>query len=223
MCTANSGTPMVNDGQRGLIVGVAGGSGSGKSTVAHEIVRSLKPASATVIDMDAYYRDFAHLPAERLKNVNWDHPDALDLDLLASDLDRLANGQPIAKPCYDYTTHRRRPSTEPIAPHPVIVAEGILLFVDPRVRAACDIKVFVDADADLRLIRRIRRDREERGREYEDILDQYLTTVRPMHLEFVEPSKRHADVIIPLGGHNAVAIEMLVASIQRRLPSGVSA
>ena len=213
---------VVNDGRPGLIVGVAGGSGSGKSTVAHEIVRSLGSGSAIVIDMDAYYRDFAHLSAEHLKEVNWDHPDSLDLDLLATHLLQLARGEAIAKPSYDYTAHRRRAAPEHVAPRPVIVAEGILLFVDRRVRDACDIKVFVDADADLRLIRRIRRDREERGREYEDILTQYLTTVRPMHLEFVEPSKRHADVIVPLGGHNAIAIEMLVASIQRRLPSRVS-
>ena len=209
----------VSHGGRGLIVGVAGGSGSGKSTVAHGIVRALGPELATVIDMDGYYRDFFQLSAERLKEVNWDHPDALDLDLLATDLERLGRGESIAKPCYDFTAHRRRVNRERVEPHAVIIVEGILLFVDERVRAACDMKVYVDADADLRLIRRIRRDQEERGRTYEEILDQYLTTVRPMHLEFVEPSKRHADVIVPQGGHNALAIEMLVASIERRMPT----
>jgi uridine kinase len=209
----------VSHGGRGLIVGVAGGSGSGKSTVAHGIVRALGPEHATVIDMDGYYRDFFELSADRLKEVNWDHPDALDLDLLAADLERLGRGESIAKPCYDFTAHRRRVNRERVEPHAVIIVEGILLFVDERVRAACDMKVYVDADADLRLIRRIRRDQEERGRTYEEILDQYLTTVRPMHLEFVEPSKRHADVIVPQGGHNALAIEMLVASIERRMPT----
>jgi uridine kinase len=209
----------VSHGGRGLIVGVAGGSGSGKSTVAHGIVRALGPELATVIDMDGYYRDFFQLSAERLKEVNWDHPDSLDLELLATDLERLGRGESIAKPCYDFTAHRRRVNRERVEPHAVIIVEGILLFVDERVRAACDLKVYVDADADLRLIRRIRRDQEERGRTYEEILDQYLTTVRPMHLEFVEPSKRHADVIVPQGGHNALAIEMLVASIERRMPT----
>lgn len=213
----------MNSGRPGLIIGVAGGSGSGKSTVAHEIVQALGPESAAIIDMDAYYRDFAHLSPGELQDVNWDHPDSLDLEQLAADLEALARGEAIEKPCYDYASHRRRPEAERVSPRPVIVAEGILMFVDPRVRATCDIKIFVDADADLRLIRRIQRDREERGRRFEDILEQYLTTVRPMHLEFVEPSKRHADVILPQGGHNAIAIEMLVASIQQRMPARVSA
>jgi uridine kinase len=134
-------------------------------------------------------------------------------------LERLGRGESITKPCYDFTAHRRRVNRERVEPHAVIIVEGILLFVDERVRAACDMKVYVDADADLRLIRRIRRDQEERGRTYEETLDQYLTTVRPMHLEFVEPSKRHADVIVPQGGHNALAVEMLVASIERRMPT----
>jgi uridine kinase len=208
---------------RSLIVGVAGGSGSGKTTVARAIVEAIGGESALVLDMDGYYRDMAHLSPEELKEVNWDHPDSLDLDRLATDLESLAQGRSIEKPCYDYTRHRRRPMAERLEPRPVIVVEGILLFVDPRVRAACGLKVFVDTDADLRLVRRIQRDHDERGRTYEEILDQYLTTVRPMHLEFVEPSKRYADVILPQGGHNAVAIEMLVASILRQLDSTVRA
>jgi uridine kinase len=202
-----------------MIIGVAGGSGSGKSTVAHAIVRNLGPGCATVIDMDAYYRDHVHHSAQELKAVNWDHPDSLELDLLAEQLERLAAGQPVRKPRYDFAAHRRHAETELVEPHRVIVVEGILLFVDPRVRAACDMKVYVDADADLRLVRRLQRDMRERGRPLEEVLHQYLTTVRPMHLEFVEPSKRHADIIVPQGGHNEIAIQMLVASVERHLMS----
>ncbi|HSJ63622.1 MAG TPA: uridine kinase [Gemmatimonadaceae bacterium] len=207
----------MTDPRRALIVGVAGGSGSGKSTVAHAVARSLGPGTACVIDMDAYYRDFASLSPDELRAVNWDHPDALDLDRLASDLEQLAAGSPVDKPRYDFTLHRRRPEAERVEPHPVVIIEGILLFVDARVRAACEMKIYVDAEADLRLIRRLRRDMRDRARRLDEILEQYLTTVRPMHEEFVEPSKRWADLIVPRGGHNDVAIEMLVANIQRRL------
>jgi uridine kinase len=214
---------IVTRAARPLIVGVSGGSGSGKSTAAHALARALGPGCATVIDMDGYYRDHHHLTAHELRTVNWDHPDALDLELLAADLERLATGRSIRKPCYDFTIHRRCLEHEPVEPHPVIIVEGILLFVDPRVRAACALKVFVDADSDLRLIRRIERDMRERGRPLAEILDQYLTTVRPMHREFVEPSKRHADVIVPQGGHNETAMKMLVSDIERRLESRVTA
>lgn len=210
---------MKEAGRRTLIVGIAGGSGSGKSTVARGLARAIGEANVALIDMDAYYRDLSHLSAEARREVNWDHPESLDLDLLASDLERLAGGEAVDKPCYDFVAHRRREHAERVEPCSVIVAEGILLFVDQRVRDACDIKVFVDADADLRLIRRIRRDMQERGRPFEEILQQYLTTVRPMHLEFVEPSKRYADVIVPQGGHNAIAIDMLVSNIRDRLAS----
>lgn len=169
--------------------------------------------------MDAYYRDFEHLSAEELRAVNWDHPDSLDLDLLAADLEHLATGERVRKPRYDFTRHRRHAESELVEPRPVVIVEGILLFVEARVRAVCDMKVFVDADADLRLIRRLRRDMRERDRPLEEILEQYLTTVRPMHQEFVEPSKRWADIIVPRGGHNDTAIQMLVANIQRRLPA----
>lgn len=219
-----SGLPPVRDAsRRTLIVGVAGGSGSGKSTVARGIARAIGEANVAVIDMDAYYRDLSHLSAEERRAVNWDHPESLDLDLLAGDLERLACGEAVDKPCYDFVAHRRKEQAERVEPCSVIVAEGILLFVDQRVREACDIKVFVDADADLRLIRRIRRDMQERGRPFEEILEQYLTTVRPMHLEFVEPSKRYADVIVPQGGHNAIAIDMLVSNIRDRLESATFA
>jgi uridine kinase len=202
---------------RPLIVGIAGGSGSGKSTVAGRVTDALRGASVAFIDMDAYYRDFSSLPMEERRRVNWDHPAAFDWDLHCAQLARLAAGQPIEKPVYDFVTHTRAARTEPVPAADVIVIDGILLLADARVRERCDVKVFVDADADVRLIRRIRRDLTVRGRSLEDILEQYLTFVQPMHLEFVEPSKRYADVIIPRGGHNDVAVDMLVANIQRRL------
>jgi uridine kinase len=200
-----------------LIIGIAGGTGSGKSTVARRVAESLTEASVAFIDMDAYYKNFAHLPMAERRRVNWDHPDAFDLDLLVAHLDRLCGGEAIEKPVYDFVQHARAAHTVAIAPADVVVIDGILLFVDARVRALCDVKVYVDADADERLIRRLRRDIAHRGRPIDEILEQYLSTVRPMHLQFVEPSKRYADIIVPRGGHNAVAIEMIVAKIQRRL------
>ena len=199
-----------------LIIGVAGGTGSGKSTVARNVAGALGDASVAFIDMDAYYVDYAHLPFEQRKAVNWDHPDAFDWDLLVRQLTDLSQGRAIEKPVYDFHNHVRSPSVVQIPPADVIVIDGILLFVDARVRDLCDVKVFVDADADIRLIRRIRRDMTKRGRPLPEILDQYLSTVQPMHLEFVEPSKRYADVIVPRGGHSPVAIEMIVAKIARR-------
>ena len=200
-----------------LIVGIAGGSGSGKSTVARRIAGSLAAAQVAFIDMDAYYRNFSHLPMEERRRVNWDHPDALDVDLLVTQLAQLRGGTAVEKPIYDFVSHARTERTERIEPGLVVVIDGILLFADERVRALCDVKVFVDADADIRLIRRIRRDMSERGRPLDEILSQYLSTVQPMHLQFVEPSKRYADVIVPRGGHNEVAIEMLVAKIRGRV------
>jgi uridine kinase len=206
--------------RRALTIGIAGGSGSGKSTVARNVAGSLGAASVAFIDMDAYYNNYTHLPAEERRRMNWDHPDAFDWELLVSQLGRLAAGEPIAKPIYDFVTHARREETVVVEPAEVVVVEGILLFADERVRALCDVKVFVDAESDIRLIRRIRRDMAKRGRPLDEILDQYVTTVQPMHLQFVEPSKRYADVIVPRGGHNQIAIEMIVAKIQRRLAGG---
>lgn len=200
-----------------FIIGIAGGSGSGKSTVARNVAQALETESVAFIDMDAYYLNFAHLPLAERAKINWDHPDAFDWELLVGQLGRLAAGEPIEKPVYDFVTHTRSEQTVVIPPARVVVIDGILLFTDARVRELCDVKVFVDADADIRLIRRLRRDIKKRGRALDDVLDQYLTTVQPMHLQFVEPSKRYADVIVPRGGHNAVAIEMIVAKIQRRL------
>jgi len=202
---------------RPLVIGVAGGSGSGKSTVARNVAAALDDASVAFIDMDAYYIDHSHLALDDRRTVNWDHPNAFDWDLLATQLGELASGKAIDKPVYDFQQHVRSPITARIPSADVIVIDGILLFADPRVRDLCDVKVFVDADADVRLIRRIRRDMNKRGRPLAEILDQYLSTVQPMHMEFVEPSKRYADIIVPRGGHNAVAIEMIVAKIVRRL------
>jgi uridine kinase len=202
-----------------LIIGIAGGSGSGKSTVARRVAESLHDASVAFIDMDAYYVNFGHLPMDERRRVNWDHPDALDLPLLGEHLAQLGEGHAIEKPVYDFVTHSRRPERLRVEPADVVVIDGILLFVDERVRELCDVKVFVDAEADIRLMRRIRRDMRVRGRTLEEVLEQYVTTVQPMHLQFVEPSKRWADVIVPRGGHNKVAIEMIVAKIQRRLGS----
>jgi len=200
-----------------LIIGIAGGTGSGKTTVARKIAEALPEASAAFLDMDGYYRNFAQLPLDERRRINWDHPEAFDLDLFVAHLEQLARGEPIEKPIYDFTTHLRSAQTERITPADVVVVDGILLFVDERVRAQFDVKVFVDADPDIRLVRRIQRDMSERDRPLEEILEQYMTTVRPMHQQFVEPGKRYADIILPHGGQNAVAIEMIVTTIQRRL------
>lgn len=200
-----------------LIIGIAGGTGSGKSTVARNVAEALHTGSVAFIDMDAYYRNYSHLPLAERRKINWDHPEAFDWELLVHQLAQLAAGQAIEKPVYDFVSHMRSDKTVVVPPAEVAVIDGILLFADERVRDLCDVKVFVDADADVRLIRRIRRDMAKRGRPLEEILDQYLTTVQPMHLQFVEPTKRYADVIVPRGGRNAIAIEMIVAKIQRRL------
>jgi uridine kinase len=167
--------------------------------------------------MDGYYRNFAHLSLDERRHINWDHPDAFDWALFISHLEALQRGESVDKPEYDFVTHTRSSRTTRVPAAEVVVVDGILLFADERVRELCDVKVFVDADPDIRLIRRIRRDISKRGRALEEILDQYLTTVQPMHLQFVEPNKRYADVIVPRGGHNKIAIEMIVAKIERRL------
>ena len=205
---------------RPLVIGIAGGSGSGKSTVARNVAAAMGDASVAFIDMDAYYLDHGHLSLEERRKVNWDHPNAFDWDCLVRQLGQLAGGHAIDKPVYDFVVHARKRETVRIPSADVIVIDGILLFTDARVRELCDVKVFVDADADVRLIRRIRRDMAKRGRPLAEVLEQYLATVQPMHLEFVEPSKRYADVIVPRGGHNPVAIEMIAAKIARRVQAG---
>lgn len=198
---------------RSTIIGVAGGSGSGKTTVVREIVRALGSANVAVVHHDSYYRDE---PATRAADgsINFDHPDALESELLARHLERLASGDPVEIPVYDFRTHHRLDQTERVEPARAIIVDGLLIFVERTLRDLMDIKVFVDADADQRLMRRLRRDIKERGRDLDSVLEQYRETVRPMHLEFVEPSKRWADVIIPRGGHNRVALDMLVTKVR---------
>ncbi len=197
-----------------ILIGVAGGTGSGKTTVANEILQRVGAEHIAYIPHDAYYRDLSHLPPSQRKQVNFDHPDSLETSLLIEHLKALRAGQVVEIPVYDFTTHTRTQETRQVEPAPVILIEGILVFVEPELRELFDVKLYVDTDADVRFIRRLRRDIEERGRTVESVCEQYLSTVRPMHLEFVEPSKRYADVIIPEGGFNEVAIEMVAARIK---------
>lgn len=200
-----------------VVIGIAGGSGSGKSTVLRHIVEAFGSEQIAVLDHDAYYHPLDHLTPEARATINFDHPDSLDTALMRRHLDRLIAGEPIEKPVYNFTTHTREADTVQIPPRPVIIVEGILVLAEPLLVERMDIKIFVDIAADVRLMRRIRRDIEERGRTIDSVLSQYEHTVRPMHLEFVEPSKRLADVIIPRGGHNRVAIDMVLARIEALL------
>ncbi len=204
-----------------VVIGIAGGSGSGKTTVQRRVVRAFGRDRIALLDHDSYYRDLSHLPPAERAAFNFDHPDALETPLMTRHLDRLLAGEPIEKPTYDFTTHSRRAETETVEPHAVVVVEGILVLAEPALVERMDVKLFVDAAADVRLIRRIQRDLHERGRDIEAILQQYQHTVRPMHLEFVEPSKRVADVIIHRGGHNRVALDMVLAHVQSLLSEEV--
>ena len=200
-----------------IVIAVAGGTASGKTTVANEILRLVGAEHIACIPHDAYYRDLSHLsPSERAK-VNFDHPDSLETDLLIQHVKDLRAGRAVEIPVYDFTTHTRTQRTRRVEPARVILVEGILVFVEPELRELFDVKLYVDSDADERFIRRLRRDIEKRGRTVESVCQQYLGTVRPMHLEFVEPSKRYADVIIPGGGFNEVAIEMVAARVRGML------
>jgi uridine kinase len=200
-----------------VIIGVAGGTGSGKTTVARRILEHVGTGSIAYIPHDAYYRDLGHLSAEERRKVNFDHPDSLEISLLVAHLKQLRAGQPVEIPVYDFTQHTRTGETRRVEVAPIILVEGILIFADPELRELFDVRLFVDTDADIRLIRRLQRDVQERGRTFESVIEQYMRTVRPMHMEFVEPSKRYADVIIPEGGHNEVAIEMVAARVQKLL------
>lgn len=202
---------------RRLLIGIAGGSGSGKTLVSRTIVRELGSDRVVVIDQDSYYRNLEDIPFRDREARNFDHPDAFDNELLESHVRDLLDGRPIEQPIYDYAAHRRLPETRSVGEHLVIVLEGILIFVDPALRRLMDIKVFIDADADVRFIRRLRRDLIERGRSADSIIRQYEESVRPMHLQFVEPTKRYADLIIPEGGHNKVAIDLLKTKIRELL------
>ena len=202
-----------------VVLGIAGGSGSGKTTVLTHIVREFGSDPIAILDHDAYYRDLSHLSPGKRARFNFDHPDALETQLMCEHLDRLIEGEAIEKPVYDFTTHTRQKETETVESRPVIIIEGILVLAEASLEERMDIKIYVDAADDIRLMRRIRRDLQERGRSIEGILHQYERTVRPMHLEFVEPSKREADIIIPRGGHNQVAIQMVMSRIQELLRS----
>ncbi|MBL9015318.1 MAG: uridine kinase [Myxococcales bacterium] len=199
---------------RPLVVGIAGGSGSGKTTVAHKLAGSM-PGRASVIEHDAYYRDQAHLTPEQRAATNYDHPQSLESDLLAAHLRELREGRGVNVPIYDFATHTRKTETRRVEPARVIIVEGILVFTEPLLREQMDIKIFVDTDSDIRLIRRIRRDLEQRGRSFQSVRDQYYATVRPMHIEHVEPSKRWADLIVPEGGDNKVALDVLLGQLGR--------
>jgi uridine kinase len=197
-----------------VVIGVAGGSGSGKTTVVRRIVESLGDERVTVLDHDRYYRDRSELRLEERATLNYDHPDSLETDLMVRHLLELRAGRAVEVPTYDFARYARRAATETAQPRRAIIAEGILIYTDAALRDLMDVKVFVDTDDDTRFIRRLRRDVAERGRTMESVIEQYLATVKPMHLEFVEPSKRYADIIIPRGGHNAVAIDMLLTLIR---------
>jgi uridine kinase len=200
-----------------ILLGLAGGTGSGKTTVARVIRDRAGAHNIAYVPHDAYYRNSSDLPPAARDLINWDHPDSLDTDLMLAHVKRLKAGQAVDLPVYDFTTYSRTAQTVRVEPHPIILVEGILIFSDARLRELFDVKIFVDTDADLRFIRRLQRDIAERGRTAESVIQQYLETVRPMHLEFVEPSKRYADVIIPEGGYNEVALDMIVARLEMLL------
>jgi uridine kinase len=202
---------------RPITIGVAGGTGSGKTTIAEEILKRVGADRIAYIQHDSYYFNIGHLPLDSRNLPNFDHPDSLETNLLIEHLKLLQSGQPADVPVYDFTTYSRTSQMRRVEPQPVILIEGLLIFAEKKLREMFNVKIFVDTDNDLRFIRRLKRDIAERGRSMESVIDQYLNTVRPMHLEFVEPSKRYADVIIPEGGFNAVALDMVVARIEGML------
>lgn len=202
-----------------LVIGIAGGSGSGKTTVANELLKNVGAHRIALLQHDAYYRDWSHLPTEQRKLVNFDHPNTLENELLIEHVMKLRDWQKINLPVYDFTTHTRTKQVIEVEPQPVIVVEGILIFAEEKLRDLFDVKIFVDTDDDIRFIRRLKRDIAERGRSMEMVITQYMATVRPMHLDFVVPSKRYADVIIPEGGRNKVALDMVIARVESLLKS----
>lgn len=200
-----------------MIIGISGGTGSGKTTVANRILESVSANEVVFIQQDSYYRNLEDLPLDFRQVANFDHPDAIDNDLLVEHVRQLRAGEPIDLPLYDFKTNARMAETRRVDPKPIVIVEGILIFAEPRLLELMDIKVFVDTPDDIRFIRRLRRDIAERGRTLDSVIDQYVETVRPMHMQFVEPSKRYADVIIPEGGHNMVSIDLLSGKIRERL------
>lgn len=205
-----------------MVIGICGGTGSGKTSVANRLLKSVKAGDVVYLQQDSYYRNLNDLPLDFRRAVNFDHPDAVDNDLLVEHLKALKNGQQVELPVYDFKHHMRLPETLRVEPTPIILIEGILIFADARLLQEMDIKVFVDTPDDLRFIRRLRRDIAERGRTADSVIEQYLSTVRPMHMQFVEPSKRYADVIIPEGGQNLVGIDLISGKIRERLSKTLS-
>ena len=200
-----------------LVIGIAGGSGSGKTTVAQEILQRVGRDRIAFLQHDSYYKDLSGLPPAQHAEINFDHPNSLETELLTQHIAALRDGQPVEVPIYDFSTDSRTSQTFTVQPHRVIIVEGILIFTEVALRNMFDVKIFVDTDSDLRFIRRLERDITERGRSTESVIKQYMLTVRPMHLEFVEPSKRYADVIIPEGGFNRAAMDMVVARVEALL------
>jgi uridine kinase len=200
--------------RRPVLIGITGGTGSGKSTIADALYSTFSKDCIAMIQQDMYYKDQSHLSMEERVKTNYDHPMAFDNDLLVEHLKALINGEAIEKPSYDFTVHNRAKETTTVEPRDIILVEGILILEDERIRDLLDIKVYVDTDADIRILRRLVRDINERGRTVESVIDQYLTMVRPMHMQFTEPSKRYADIIVPEGGHNYVAIDLLMTKIK---------
>lgn len=201
-----------------IVIGIAGGSGSGKTTVANVVLEQVGEQKIAFLAHDAYYKDLSDLPYSQRAKINFDHPNSLDTELIIQHVVSLKNWQSIQLPIYDFKTHTRTDQSVPVEPQAVIIVEGILIFAEPELRKLFDVKIFVDTDPDIRFIRRLKRDISERGRTTQTVIKQYLDTVRPMHLKFVEASKRYADVIIPEGGYNTVALDMVVARIESLLP-----
>lgn len=200
-----------------MIIGICGGTGSGKTTVARRILENVNEDYVVYLPQDSYYRNLGDMPLTLRRHINFDHPDALDNDLFANHLRALRAGESIEMPIYDYTIHTRKTETKAVAAKPIVIVEGILIFSDARLREAMDVKIFVETADDLRFIRRMKRDITERGRSVESVINQYLETVRPMHQQFVEPSKRYADVIIPEGGYNEVGIDLITGKIRAQI------
>ncbi len=200
-----------------MIIGICGGTGSGKTTIARKIIETVGSDKVALITQDSYYRNLADMPLDERHQVNFDHPDSIDSEMLVNHLKRLKLGQPIEMPIYDFRTHTRSEKTERIEPKPVIIVEGILIFAEPKILNLLDVKIYVDTPDDIRFIRRLQRDIRERGRTVESVIEQYFSTVRPMHLEFVEPSKRYADIIIPEGGNTQAGIEFICSKIREEV------
>ena len=200
-----------------LIIGIAGGTGSGKTTVVRKIIESLPAGEVVLLPQDSYYKDSSHVPVEERQNINFDHPDAFDTDLMIQDLKKLKAGQTIYCPVYDYALHNRTDQTVEIRPAKVIIVEGILIFQNKELRDLLDIKIFVETDADVRILRRALRDVEERGRTLQSVVSQYLTTVKPMHEQYVEPSRKYADIVVLEGGHNLVALDLIMQRIANHI------